>query len=671
MLDPSLFQSAFEHLPIGAYLLTPTADAVVLAVNDAFLRSTERTREQMVGCSLFEVFPADPDDPTDTGESALRASILRAVATGQPQTMPVQRYPICKLLPSGEAIYEERFWNAVNTPIAGPDGTVACILHVTQEVTAQVRAESALRQSERDAHTAAAQAEAARRRLDAVLGAVPVGIVMSDEQGRIVLTNNAHRQLWGEYQPCPESVDDFRHWKGWWADGSDRQGQPVAPMEWPTARVLRGEPAPRDLIEIAPFDRGGERRIALFTGAPVRGPAGLIVGAVVAQLDITDRVSAEESLRQANRRKDEFLAMLAHELRNPLAPIGAAADLLARGTLDAKRVRQTSGIISRQMRHMTGLIDDLLDVSRVTQGLIKMDKERLDLKPVVAEALEQTRPLIEAHGHRVTVHTPPLPAIVCGDAKRLVQVVANLLTNAAKYTPEGGGITLDLELDGGHVKINVTDTGVGMTPELLERAFELFAQSERTVDRAQGGLGIGLALVKRLMEQHGGSVHAVSEGPGQGSRFTLCLPRLDASAADMPERATTAPLVAVGDGLRVMIVDDNADAATMLAMLIDMLGHQAHVEHRAQSALERARTERPQVCLLDIGLPDISGIELARRLRTQPETAQATLIAVSGYGQDENRAAALAAGFDHYFVKPVDSNRLADLLAALAERLSG
>ena len=375
-----------------------------------------------------------------------------------------------------------------------------------------------------------------------------------------------------------------------------------------------------------------------------------------------------DQMREEAHKKDEFLAMLAHELRNPLAPIAAAADLLGLGHPDAARIKQTSGILKRQVKHMTGLVDDLLDVSRVTRGLVTLVNTKLDAKRILSDAVEQVRPLIAARRHRLAVHTPPESAFVSGDVKRLVQVVTNLLTNAAKFTPEGGDISLSMEVDRSHIKIAVSDNGVGMTPEFQARAFELFAQAARTSDRSQGGLGIGLALVKSLMGLHGGSVTVQSGGVGKGCRFVVSLPHLleeDISANFEPHVLNPA---SSNKALRVMVVDDNADAAQMLAMLIEALGHQVVVEHHPHRALERALLEPPDVFLLDIGLPDMDGNEMARRLRMQPETTKATLIAATGYGQDQDRDAALNAGFDHYFAKPVDSAKLACLLAEIDSR---
>jgi PAS domain S-box-containing protein len=534
-----------------------------------------------------------------------------------------------------------------------------------RDITGKKRIDEALRKSERRAVEAARQADDERYRLNAVLEAAPVGIVVSEVNGAVLLANAAHRRLWGKSQPSAQSISEFGKYKGWWADGSDKHGRHLEPDEWATARVLRGAEAPHDIVEIESFDATPVRRIVLISGAPIKDSTGKIVGAVAAQMDITDRVKAEEALRQADRRKDEFLAMLAHELRNPLAPIAAAADLLELGRLDETRVKQSSAIISRQVTHMTGLVDDLLDVSRVTRGLVTLSKARLDAKRIVSDGVEQVRPLIEARRHRLAVHTPPESAFVMGDQKRLVQVMTNLLNNSAKYTPEGGDIVLSMEVDGDHVKMVVTDNGIGMAPELVERAFELFAQAERTPDRSQGGLGIGLALVKSLMDLHDGSVTAHSDGLGKGSRFTICLPHLavQAGVSDIGQKAVLGATPA--KALKVMVVDDNADVAHMLAMFIEALGHQVFVEHRPGTALERARVEMPAVCLLDIGLPDMDGNELARRLRAQPETANAILVSVTGYGQEQDRHHAVHSGFDHHFVKPVDSRKLASLLSKI------
>ncbi len=381
------------------------------------------------------------------------------------------------------------------------------------------------------------------------------------------------------------------------------------------------------------------------------------------------RDKAEQELRTADRRKDEFLAMLAHELRNPLAPISAAAQVLKLGQVDPAQIRATSDIIARQADHMTQLVDDLLDVSRVTRGLVTLERDALDIREIVSDAVEQVGPLIRVRRHDLALHLPPEPVVLMGDKKRLVQVIANLLNNAAKYTPEGGHIEVRVEAQHDQVMIAVKDDGIGMAPELVSRVFDPFSQAERTSDRSQGGLGLGLALVKSLVELHGGSVQALSRAPGAGSVFTVRFPLSNNQASPFLRNSDDLPLplplpVSVRV-LRVMVVDDNADAARTLEMFVKAAGHTVVVESHAAGALARARAVAPEVCLLDIGLPDIDGNELARRLRKMPETANAVLIAITGYGQQQDLENAMAAGFDYHFVKPVDAIMLAGLLAEI------
>jgi CheY-like chemotaxis protein len=316
---------------------------------------------------------------------------------------------------------------------------------------------------------------------------------------------------------------------------------------------------------------------------------------------------------------------------------------------------------------MTSLIGDLLDVSRVTWGKVELDAVELDIEDVIADAIEQVRPLVERHG--TSWSSNPAPARRgLGDRKRLVQVLTNLLSNAAKYTPDGGRIDVRLETRDDSLTLDIRDTGIGMTPELIEHAFDLFSQGTRGLDRSQGGLGIGLALVKNLLQLHGGTIAVSSDGPGMGSSFRLTLPRI--------ARAT---LAGTGHGhgsqqgqartLRIGIVDDNVDAATMLALLLETAGHTVTIAHTAGAALVALPAFAPDVCLLDIGLPDMNGFELARALRAEPRTRQATLVAVTGYAQDKDRHEALAAGFDELLAKPVDLNTLTGVLAAIAARL--
>ncbi|MGM8228971.1 hybrid sensor histidine kinase/response regulator [Cellvibrio sp. ARAG 10.3] len=368
-------------------------------------------------------------------------------------------------------------------------------------------------------------------------------------------------------------------------------------------------------------------------------------------------------MREIDRRKDEFLAMLAHELRNPLAPISAASRLLSIPTLDREKIKHTSDIISRQVRHMTGLIDDLLDVSRVSRGLVRLDQGIQDAWQIVASAVEQVRPLMDARQHQLTVRDSPVSASIFGDQKRLVQIIANILNNAAKYTPVGGHIALTVDVDDANVVFTVRDDGIGMEPEVLERVFNMFAQGERSSDRTQGGLGIGLAIVKSLVHLHSGKITAHSDGLGTGSTFTLTLPRV----ADQHRAVeNTLPEVQSASASHsILIVDDNVDAAVTLGNILEISGYDVSIEHSAKAALERVADTAPSVCLLDIGLPDMDGINLARQLRNRPNTASSLMIAITGYGQNSDRQKSLHAGFDHHLVKPVDLPQLLSILSSL------
>jgi CheY-like chemotaxis protein/anti-sigma regulatory factor (Ser/Thr protein kinase) len=350
-------------------------------------------------------------------------------------------------------------------------------------------------------------------------------------------------------------------------------------------------------------------------------------------------------------------------LRNPLAPIITAAQLLKMSGNDEKRLLQASDVISRQVKHMTNLVDDLLDVSRVTRGIAALNLESVDLEKIVHSAVEQARPLIAARRHELRVSIGAARAYVRGDYTRLVQVLVNLLNNAAKYTPINGVVTLSLEVRANQAKIIVSDTGQGIEPTLLPHIFDLFTQGERTPDRTHGGLGLGLALVKSMTLLHDGEVVASSQGIGKGSTFSVLLPLLPEQPIEVAATAPSAALARHGSCLRVMIVDDNIDAAQSLAALLELHGHQTIIAEDAQSALASAASHPVQVFILDIGLPDMDGYALAGRLRALPATLNATLIALTGYGQAHDRLLSTAAGFDHHFVKPMDFMRLAEILA--------
>jgi signal transduction histidine kinase len=634
MLSTSLLEAVFKHSPIGNYLLSPTPEATILAVNDAFLQASGRRREDLVGISLFEAFPRNPDDPADTGESDLRNSLGRVLASGRPDTLPAQRYPIRVQLPDGGVVYEERFWDAVSTPVFGEDGSILCISHTTSDVTAQVRAAAAIRESE-ERFRALTHASA-----DVIYRMSPDWTELRQLDGRGFIKD----------APDPSSF-----WLDEYVPADDQHLVHAA-----VAMAIRD----KGIFELEHRVRRTDGSVGwtLSRAVPMLGSDGAIDEWIGAASDITERKTVEQKLREQDRRKDEFLAMLAHELRTPVAPIGAAAELLQLGTPDPALVHTTSQIIGRQVGHMKGLIDDLLDMSRVTRGLVELDQAALDIADVVADAVEQVAPLVKARGHELALRLPSAPAPVRGDRKRLVQVLANILNNAAKYTHDGGSLRVEVEAGDAEVRVAVLDNGIGMAPELVTRAFDLFAQAERKADRSAGGLGLGLALVKNLVELHGGTVACDSAGPGMGSRFTVRLPRL--AAQDMPTARMDAGGVSptLAGCLRILVVDDNEDAAATLAMLLEVSGHEVLVEHGSRAALARAREATPDVCLLDIGLPDIDGAELARRLRAETETADALLVAVTGYGQDGDRERTRAAGFDHHLVKPIDLAKLQAIL---------
>jgi PAS domain S-box-containing protein len=415
-------------------------------------------------------------------------------------------------------------------------------------------------------------------------------------------------------------------------------------------------------IEYRMLHHTGEYRWVLGRALPVHDEDGEIVRWMGTCTDIHAQKMAEDTLRRENLRKDEFLAMLAHELRNPLAPISSAAQLIKLPGADSKRIAHAGDIIARQVKHMATIVDDLLDVSRVTRGLVKIEHATLDLKSVVSSAIEQAQPLIQARRHELLLKITPLRTVVQGDRTRLIQAVSNVLNNAVKYTPPGGRIALGLDAVDGQVRISIADNGVGMEPGLLPLVFDMFTQGERTPDRAQGGLGLGLALVKSIVDLHGGSVQANSDGMGKGSNFVMMLPLLEARDERQDDTQSLEP-EDTGVGLRVLIVDDNQDAGALLGYMLETAGHVVHIKEDAASALQVAQEFDINAFILDIGLPDMDGYELAGSLRSNARTASATIIALTGYGQPQDRVLSNAAGFDHHLVKPADHQELLRLLS--------
>ncbi|WEF33480.1 hybrid sensor histidine kinase/response regulator [Pseudoduganella chitinolytica] len=424
---------------------------------------------------------------------------------------------------------------------------------------------------------------------------------------------------------------------------------------------------------VVPLVKGGRLVAILYLhcAQPRRwSDADALIAEDVAQRtwDAIERANAQSALRIANSRKDEFLAMLAHELRNPLAPIDGAAQLLELGHIDGTRMRELGRIISRQVGHMTALLNDLLDVSRVTRGMIELDLGAVDMRGVVEAASEQVRPLVEQRRHVLAYTAPAVPTVVRGDFVRLVQILANVINNAAKYTPDSGHIGVVLTEQSESIRVAVTDNGYGIAPDLLPDVFDSFIQGRRTLGRTQGGLGLGLALVKSLVELHDGRVAASSRGERQGTTITIELPRWHGGPPREGKRPGDAMhTVGTTSALSILLVDDNVDGAAMLARLIGQMGHRVTVAHNASSALANATVCAPDVVLLDIGLPDIDGYELVARLRAQPVCGNALYIAVTGYGQHQDRQRALDAGFWRHMTKPACLQTLAGYLKEASE----
>ena len=415
------------------------------------------------------------------------------------------------------------------------------------------------------------------------------------------------------------------------------------------------------------------RRIAIsLTVSPVRAADGTVIAASKVARDISERKLAEqrlqqseEALRLADRRKDEFMALLAHELRNPLAPIRYALAANRKPGRTPEQRKQAEEIIERQIAHMSRLLEDLLDISRITRGTLELKKTRTELTSVIGAAIETARPLLDAKHHNLALNLPTQPVQLEADVVRLAQVFSNLLINAAKYTDPGGGIRLRAVQEPGSVVVSVSDNGIGISAQLLPRVFNMFFQSHQAVGRSEGGLGVGLSLVRGLVMLHGGSVQARSEGPDKGSEFIVQLPTgAPLAEAFDAEGETECPVADAG--LKILVVDDNRDAADTCAMLLEASGHHVQTAYTGRQALELARTFRPHALLLDIGLPDINGYQLAQLVRANPWGRSAVLVAITGWGQEQDRLRAVEAGFDQHLVKPISAETVESLLQSLA-----
>jgi PAS domain S-box-containing protein len=531
------------------------------------------------------------------------------------------------------------FWaNVVITALRAPDGTLLGFSKITRDLTERREHEERLRRSEENLRLL-------------VEGVRDHAIIMLGAQGEVMSWNAGAQRLLGY-------------------EAEEIIGRPASAFyteEDATAHKPQTELAIARHAGVSTdtgwrLRRDGSRMWADVTLTALHERDGSVRGFVQIMRDLTQRRRVQE-LESEGQRINEFIAMLAHELRNPLAPIGNAVGIMEKMVGTPELVWCTK-LIGRQVLHLSRLVDDLLDVSRITSGKIQLRRETLDLKALVEAAVETVRPTVTSFGHELLMELPHVPVYVEGDATRLTQVVVNLLTNAAKYTPNGGCVQVRLQERSGMAVIYVIDNGIGMSKALMENAFDMFVQGERTLDRAEGGLGIGLTLVKRIVKMHGGTVSATSAGAGQGSEFTVRIPLVDApvqAAASPPARAAHP-----ARARKILVVDDNEDAAQSLATLLRLSGHEAEVANDGPQALRLAGASPPDAVLLDLGLPGMDGLEVARRLREIPTLAHTRLVAMTGYAQEVHRQAAREAGFTTHLVKPVDFEDLMNAIQAPA-----
>jgi PAS domain S-box-containing protein len=545
-----------------------------------------------------------------------------------------------------------QFWaNVVITALRGPDGAHRGFAKVTRDITQRKQHEQRIANLTDELEQARVERKLVESelRLASIIGTAMDAIVMCDEQLRIVLFNRSAEEMFGCAAPnaltkeLPALIPDL--------DVFEDSAAPTAAAKGSLQRRVEVEAVCADGSRI-PIEVSISDVIVhdqrFFT--------------VIAR-DISERRRTEAKLREADRRKDVFLGMLAHELRNPLAAITTAGEVLHR-TLEEPGTQKLIGVVKRQTRALARMVDDLLDVSRVTLGKIQLAHEPLLLGDVVARAGESARDPAAKAGLRLDVKLPAEPVWLMGDLTRLEQVLANLLNNAVKFTPPGGAITVDAARDGDQAVIRVRDTGVGIEPAVLPKIFDLFVQGDTSLDRANSGLGIGLALVRQVVTMHGGRVTARSGGAGTGTEFIVSLPVSSEEVAGDEKPSESAPRAETT--MRVLVVDDQHDLADCIALLVQAIGHRAEALYDGAEALAACRADRPDLMLVDIGMPGMTGYELARAVRADPELSEIRLVALTGYGLEEDRARVLAAGFDLHLTKPVGDTTLRDVLDALA-----
>jgi PAS domain S-box-containing protein len=629
-LSEERFRALMEQSPLSTQVFAP--DGRTLRVNRAW--------EELWGTRLEDVADYNVLHDPQLAAKGIMPYIRRGFA-GEALAIPAIDYDPNETLP-GRTRHAEprRCVRAIIYPIKDGEGRVREVVLVHEDITDQQRAEEALRRGE--------------ERLRLAVEATALGTWDFDPVGGRLQWSERCKAVFGLPPDAEVNYDVFLarlH-----PDDRERVDRTVRRCLDPREadeydidyRVLRPDGAERWVRA---------RGQAFFEGEGEARRAVRFLGTV---LDVTAQKRVEEALVEANRRKDEFLALLAHELRNPLAAARNALHLLRQPGADAGVQDWSRDVLDRQTRHLGRLVDDLLDVARITRGQVALRRERLDLSRLVRDAVEDQRPELEGAGLAVGLQRPERPLWLDGDPTRLAQVLANLLQNAGQFTPAGGRVDVRLaaEPDGRHARLTVRDTGVGLDPALLPHVFEPFTQADRSLARTSGGLGLGLALVKGLVEQHGGTVEAHSAGPGRGAEFAVRLPLTPAPAPAPPARPAPPHPPA-----RVLVVEDNPDTAASLRLLLELWGHEVRVALTGPDGVEEARRFRPDVVLCDIGLPGLDGYGVARELRRHPETARVRLVAVSGYGQDEDRRRSHAAGFDQHLVKPAGADELRQAVA--------
>ena len=553
----------------------------------------------------------------------------------------------------------ERWMASQGRLVFDEQGNPQRLLGLTFDITLRKQAEQELARARRAAEQRAAE-------LEALLQAVPAAVwIAHDAQCRHIsgnrtanqwlhLSDGAEASLTAHRDARPGHFKVFQH------------GRELRGAELPVQLAAQGTEV-RD-FEAEIVNEDGTLLTMFGNATPLWDEQERTRGAVAAFVDISERKRAEQSLLETDRRKDEFLAILAHELRNPLAPIGNAVEILKLQPNPDENLQAARRIIDRQLQHMVRLIDDLLDVSRITHGRLELRKQRVELNTVLQQAIETSRPLIERARHRLDLDLPTRPIYLQADPVRLAQVFVNLLNNACSYMSRGGEIHVSVQVEGAEVLVEVRDSGIGIAPEFLPRLFEMFSQAGTGLDRPQGGLGIGLSLAKQLVDLHGGRIEAASPGPGRGSEFKVRLPVI-LPAQQVGETSSAGPKEGgEGSALRILVVDDNRDAAESLAMLLRARGHQVETAFDGLAGVEAAQRSRPDLMLLDIGMPRLDGYSACRRIREQPWGKGLRIVALTGWGQEEDRRKSESAGFDGHLVKPIAADDLQRLLADTRKR---